>query len=208
MVNLFQGKTGRHFNFMGTTALDKETLLQIQFHKLKVTNSEVTIVKNKAILNRKFLILLVFIAIISYISSTVLEKSPDAFKKPLDVYGILLVSIACFLIILNLYLSTKRLARVLSDFKIKTSDCLYINSKPVATLNAEEKATMVIQAVSGWKGIGTSYTVGVAAGKKFWGLCYELDDVDANKVANFLSRHLGLEVERKESALFPLFKLH
>jgi hypothetical protein len=193
---------------MGTHTLDKETFLKIQFHKLTATYGEVTIVKNKAILNRKFFILIIFIAIISYISWTILEQSPGAFKKPLDVNGILLVSIACLLIIVNLYLSIKRLVRVLSGFNIKKSDCLYINSKPVANLNAGEKATIVIQAVSGWKGIGTSYTVGVAAGKKFLGLCYELDHVDATKVGNFLSHQLSLEVERKESALFPLFKLH
>jgi hypothetical protein len=193
---------------METTVLDNETLLKIQFHKLTEIDGEVTIVKNKAILNRKFLILIFFIAIISYISWIVLKKSPDAFKKPLDVNGILLLSIACLLILTNLYLSIKRLARVLSDFNIEKSDCLYINGKRVANTNAGAKATIVIQAVSGWKGIGTSYTVGIAAGKKFWGLCYELDDVDTNKVANFLSHHLGVEVERKESALFPLFKLH
>jgi hypothetical protein len=193
---------------MEIPVLDSQTSLQILFHKLTAGNGGVTIRKNKAILNWKFFILIIFITIISYISWTVLEKSPDAFKKPLDVNGILLVSVACLLIIVNLYLSTKRLVRVLSDFSIKKSDSLYINSKPVVNLNADPKATIAIQGVSGWKGIGTTYTVGVAAGKKFWGLCYELDNVDASKVANFLSRHLSLEVERKESALFPLFKLH
>lgn len=193
---------------MSIPVLDSQTSFHIPFHHLVAANSEVTIVKNKAILNRKFLILIVFVAIISCIFGTLPESSPNAFKKSLDIEGILLLVAVGLFLITTLYLGIKRLSRGLSNFNNRIGDCLYINNKPVAYLNADQKVSVVIQAVAGHKGIGTSYTVGVASAKKFWGLCYELDNVDASKVANFLGQHLGLDVERKEAAAFPLFKLH
>lgn len=193
---------------MTTTFVELQTSLHIPFHKLTATRNEVTIVKNKAILNRKFLLTLALIALIAIIFWTLLKQSPDAFRKQLDIKGILMLSCAGLFVVANLYLGFKRLSRVISNYTIKINRDLYINGTVTAFLSTGEKANVVIQDVGAPGGLGGSYTVGIAVGKKLWGLCYELDEVDASKVAEFLSSHLNIKIERREAAFFPLLKLH
>lgn len=193
---------------MTTNIADIQAHLQIPFHKLTGTNRKVTIVKNKAILNRKFLFAFALIVLIGFIFWTLLEESPDAFRKEIDIKGMLMLGCTSLLIAVTLYLSFKRLSRVISNYTIKINGDLYINGQVVAFLSNGEKAHVVIQNVGASGGVGGSYTVGMAVGKKFMGLCYELDKVDATKVAEFISSHLNLKIERREAAFFPLFRLH
>lgn len=193
---------------MTTLMSETQNSLQVRFHKLYVTDGEVTITKNKAILNKKFLLAFMLIILGVALFRSLPRRSPDSFPKPIELREIVFLSALGICTALTFYLSVKRLSRVVSNFKLKRQDSLFINGKTVALLPSGKTAAIVIQAVAGHKGIGTSHTVGVAVERKFWGLCYELDEIDAGKIADFLSSHLNLKIERREAAVFPLFKLH
>jgi len=194
---------------MSENFFNNKSFLQLPFHRLEASSDSVKITKNKAILNRKFLFVALLVALICFILWSLLKNSPDAFQKPLGLNGWLVITGIALFIGVTLYLSFKRFKLLISDFRLtKQGDNLYINNEPVPLTANGEKPTVVIQDVAGSDGVGGSYTVGISSGKKFWGLCYELDEVDATKAAKYLSDNLGLTIEEKEAAAFPLFKLH
>lgn len=196
------------FEFMSENFLDNKPFLQLPFHRLETSSDGVKITKNKAILNRKFLFVVLLVALIYFILWTPLKKSSNAFQKPLGLNGWLAITGIALFIGVTMYLSFKRFKRLISDFRItKQGDDLYINNEPVPLPANGEKLMVVIQDVAGSDGVGGSYTVGIA-GKNFWGLCYELDKVDAVKAAKYLSDNLSLTIKEREAAAFPLFKLH
>lgn len=192
---------------MNTTLSNNRATLQIPFHKLEAVPDEVLIIKNKAILNRQFLFTLILISGISILFWTLLKKSPQAFQKPIDTKGALLLSGVALFIIVTLFLSTKRFKRLISNSRLTKQGALFLNGKKVSALTGGKKTHIVVQDV-GASDAGGSFTVGLSVGRKFWGLCYELSKEDATKVAKFLSSHLGLEMEYREAVFFPLFKLH
>lgn len=194
--------------FMTNASFENSSFLRVPFHTLKAKEKEITIIKNKAILNRKFFITIILLAIIYFISWSLLKKSPDAFKKPMDIKAIAMLSIASILIATHLFLSIKRLLRVIANFTLEKKESLYVNDVLITPTADDKRISVIIQNVSGQGGIGGSYTIGIGFGKKFRGLCYELDELDAKKVADFISTHLELPVENREAVAFPLFKLH
>jgi hypothetical protein len=194
---------------MTTPTSENQTILQVPFHKLEAANGEVRIWKNRAILNRYFGLacaLIVLFAVLFWVLPT--KPSLGTSNKPFDISKILFLFGISIFIAITIYLSGKRLIRVLSNYTLKWDNGLYINGKDVTLTLNTGAPTVVIQDVAASGGVGGSYTVGIGIGKKLVGLCYELDEVDAAKIASFLSHHLGLRIERKEAAAFPLFKLH
>ena len=194
---------------MTNKAPDTPHSLHFPFHRLQETVDGVTITKNKAILNRKFALVLLLIALVVGLFWSLPKQSPTGLPKAVNLTEILLLSGFALFIGITLYLSFRRLKRLVADFKLyRREDSVYLNDELLVLGRDSEQALVVIQDVAGWKGIGGSYTVGIAVGKKFWGLCYELDKTDAAKAAKFISSHLGLTLEQREAATFPLFKLH
>lgn len=193
---------------MTTSTSHTQSSLQIPYHRLEAVNGEVFIIKNKAMLNRKFGFALLLVVLVAVLSSTLLKRSSNAFQKPMDTEAILLLSGAVLFIIVTLLFSTKRLIRVVSNVKLKKQDGLLLNGKRISSTVNRENPIVVVQNVGAAGGVGGSFTVGLSVGKKFWGLCYELDQADATKAAAFLSSHLGAEIEHREAVAFPLFKIH
>jgi hypothetical protein len=98
---------------------------------------------------------------------------------------------------------------LISNFTLyNQNNKLYINNQVVAPSVKGDNAIIIIQDVTGSDGLGSSFTIGISVGRKFLGLCYDLEKVDAIKIANYLSFNLGLSIEKREAAAFPLFKLH
>lgn len=85
---------------------------------------------------------------------------------------------------------------------------MFINGEALSGLENNEKITVVIQDVAAMGGVGGSFTVGISQGKKFFGLCYELQERHAKEVAGFIAENLGYEIESREAVFFPLFNLH
>jgi hypothetical protein len=152
---------------------------------------------------------LLLLALISFTLWTLLKKSPNAFQKLLGPNGVLIFTGFGTFIGVTLYLSLSRLKQLISDFKLtKDGNNYYFNNKPIAFSANGQQSVVVSQDVAGSDGVGGSYTVGISAGKRFWGLCYGLDKVDATRAAKYLSDNLSLAIEEREAASFPLSKLH
>ena len=75
-------------------------------------------------------------------------------------------------------------------------------------MNNFKNVIIVIQNVGAAGKIGGSFSVGIAVGKRFHGLCFELDDADALKVGSFLSRNLNFPIENREAPGFPILSGH
>jgi hypothetical protein len=194
---------------MTTKKSDTSFLLRFPFHRLEATIDGVTITKNKAILNRKFALTFLLIALGVGIFWTLPKKSSNGFQKGIDLTEILVLIGFALFIGVTVFLSFRRLKKLVSNFRLaKQGGDLYLNNVVIARSNQSEQATIIIQDVGANGGVGGSKTVGVSVGKRFWGLCFELDDTDAAKAATFLSKHLGLPVNQREAAAFPLFNQH
>jgi hypothetical protein len=176
--------------------------------KLEHINDTIIIIKRKVLLQRQLFFSALIIILFAAISWSVLKKSPDAFKKQLDTTDIIFVSCFALIILVYIYLSCRRFLRVVKNFQLEKRHTLLINKKVAFSDSISGPIYVVVQTVSGWKGVGKSFTVGLLKGHKFLGLCYGLGKMHAEDVAQFIAEAFKYEVVHRESAWFPLFKLH
>ncbi len=187
---------------------DIPKILQVPFHRLEVIEDGISITKNMAMLNVRILVTLIGVILITFILWNLLKQSPNAFKKPISFIGLVTLLLAIIFIVITSFLKFKRFKRLISNFIIQKKNDLLINNCPVL-IAKNEKILVVIQNVGADGGVGGSFTVGILAGNKFLGLCYDLDEVFAKKVATFMSYYLEYDIEiREEASAFPLLRGH
>ncbi len=181
---------------------------QIPYHRLEYKDNILTIRKNKAILNNRVFIYLIITIGMTLLTRNLLNKSPDAFEKPISVTGMLFIGIFAGVVIAQIYLTIKRTIRLASDFELKKTDVLCINNKPICNNSKNQEIQVVVQDVAVSFGAGGTSTIGLSCGKKFIGLCYGLDEKSASDVAQFIAECFNYRVVYKESAFFPLYSGH
>jgi hypothetical protein len=181
---------------------------QVSYYSLRIGDDCVFITKRKRLLlAKRFLFFLGLLLIGGLVLWSLLAKSPNAFKKTIDFNGWLFLAFVATILSVHLIFSIIRFLRVVTDFEICKRPSLTVNgSQLFDTCNKE--VFIVIQNVGAVGSIGGSFTVGIARGRKFFGLCYELKKEHAREIAEFLAENLGYRIEYREAIFFPLFKLH
>lgn len=134
------------------------------------------------LLAKKFLFFLIIVLLGGLLFWSLLTKSPNAFKKAIDFGGWFFLGLIGIILSVHLVFSIIRFLRVISDFKVCKLPSLTINGNPLYAAGNKE-ACIVVQDVGAVGGVGGSFTVGVAQGKKFFGLCYELKKEHAKEIA-------------------------
>lgn len=181
---------------------------QVSYCLLQYQANCVSIKKKRSLLlAKKLLFFLVLLLLGGLLFWSLLAKSPNAFNKTIDFGGWIFLGFVGVVLGIHLAFNIARFLRVISDFEVCKLPSLTINGNPLNSTGNED-ASIVVQDVGAVGGIGGSFTVGLAQGKTFFGLCYELRKEHAKEIAEFMAENLGYRIDYREAVFFPLFKLH
>lgn len=176
--------------------------MQVDGINIYIENNSLVLKKTRCVLIRNLLPVIFFMGMIIAIVATTRSR-PDL-KKLADPVTFSLVFI--LLSITALYFFNQLRIAILNG----RSNSISIDKGRTVlngrSIGINETDAVIIQKERGWEGLGASFIVGLAAGKKFYPLTFYHSFENAEMIARTIAEFLKKEVVVKKSKLFPWLK--
>lgn len=160
--------------------------------------------KNK---KKKFWDLLSFAAMIFLIVCFIVYLATRPELRPsFDAVTISLIALILGGIAATLYYHVRITYRNYTDYLLsKVDGKVLIND--FLFCRANELDSVTIRRISGWKGVGASYTIGLASGRNFFPLSFNQGKDEANAIAAIIAQFFETEIVARDGrSWFPNFR--
>lgn len=174
--------------------------------EINIINNELRLIKSNSYKFRVLISLFILPVFVIFSTTFLLRKQKSNVHLPTEFIYMALLIIVIVLILTIIVLDMLRSFKKTKNHNLKISrDGLLIKDHFYSYLN--EIKEVFIQPVTGWKGLGETFTLGIlTSGKKKKCLAYDLSKEDAIEIAKNISNFLNVKHIIRDTIIFSLFK--